>query len=500
MHVIVLFACTLGLSTADLASIGAIAGQLKLSLHVDNTELGVLAAAPSLVGAIFTLPLGVLADRLPRTPVLSWTIGVWAAAMIVCGASGSFTMLLIVRMFLGAATAAAGPLIASLVGDLFAPDERGRVYGYIVAGELLGSAFGLLIAGNLAALSWRASLWSLALPSIALAIAIGRTLPEPARGGASRLRRGAEEVIDARCAQVIRSGSSGDGKDGKDGDGAEQASGAEALESPDREAIARLLRRRGVDPRAQLVLRDDPAKMSLRSAVRYVLRIRTNDLLIVSSALGYFFQAGVNTFGVVFLAAQFRLTQTAAASLLGLIALGALLGTLIGGRLSDALLARGRVYARMLVGGGSFAISTLVFVPGLLSHSLVASIALYFVAAAALAAPNGALDAARLDIVPGRLRGRAEAVRTALRTLAVASSPLAFGYVSDQLATGARTYTKGIAYSVSATGLKYTFLLMLAPMALSGAILIFGRRSYGRDVATAIASDEAAARRRDRRV
>jgi MFS family permease len=497
MHVIVLFACTLGLSTADLASIGAIAGQLKLSLHVDNTELGVLAAAPSLIGAIFTLPVGVLADRLPRVPVLSWTIGLWAAAMIVCGASGSFAMLLIVRMFLGAATAAAGPLIASLVGDLFAPDERGRVYGYIVAGELLGSAFGLLIAGNLAALSWRASLWSLALPSIALAIAIGRTLPEPARGGASRLRRGAEEVVDARYAEATRSGPSGGGQDGA---GAEQASGAKALEPPDREAIAGLLRRRGVEPRARLVLHDDPAKMSLPSAVRYVLRIRTNDLLIVSSALGYFFQAGVNTFGVVFLAAQFRLTQSAAASLLGLIALGALLGTLIGGRLSDALLGRGRVYARMLVGGGSFAVSTLIFVPGLLSHSLVASIALYFVAAAALAAPNGALDAARLDIVPGRLRGRAEAVRTALRTLAVASSPLAFGYVSDQLATGARTYTKGIAYSVSATGLKYTFLLMLAPMALSGAILIFGRRSYGRDVATAIASDQAVGRPRDRRL
>ena len=330
MQVIVLFACVLGLNTADLSSLGAIAGQLKLALHIDNTQLGVLAAAPSVVAAVFTLPFGVLADRTRRVRLLVWTIGLWAGAMIVCGAASSFTMLLFVRMALGGATAAAGPLVASLIGDLFAPEERGRVYGYVVAGELFGTLVGLLIAGNLAALSWRAALWLLALPSFALAIAIHRTLPEPARGGGSRLLRGDEQV---RAAEKVE----------RDGADRVALASAGARLSPEdrsegREAVSRLLRRRGIEPRRELVLHRDPDRMPLYAAVRYVLRVKTNVRLIIASALGYFFQAGINTFGVVFLAAQFKLTQSAASSLLAVVAVGALLGTLGGGRLSDVLL------------------------------------------------------------------------------------------------------------------------------------------------------------------
>lgn len=462
---VLLFACVLALQTADLSSLGAIAGQLKLALHIDNTQLGVLAAAPSLIGALFTLPMGVLADRAPRVRLLSGAIAVWSVGVILSGAATSFTMLLLVRMFLGAVTAAAGPLIASLVGDLFEPGGRGRVYGYIVGGELFGSLVGLLVVGNVAALSWRVGLWVLAVPSVALSVAIRRLLHEPRRGAAGGAR----------------------------GDFATTAPADHG--SSHVEALAGLLREQHVDPRPRLVLRRDPTELSWWQAVRYVVRIRTNDLLIVASALGYFFQAGVNTFGVVFLASQFRLAQAEATSLLALVATGALVGTLLGGRLSDRLLARGAVGARMLVGGTAFVLSSAIFVPGLLSRSLAVALPLYFLAAITLATPNAALEAARLDIVPARLRGRAESVRTALRTLAVSAAPLAFGFVSDQLGGGPRSLTKGIAYSVSATGLKYTFMLMLAPMLLGGTLLVLGRRLYARDMATAVASERAIATR-----
>jgi MFS family permease len=230
--------------------------------------------------------------------------------------------------------------------------------------------------------------------------------------------------------------------------------------------------------------------MPLAAAVRYVLRLRTNVLLIVSSALGYFFQAGVNTFGVVFVIAHFGVSQSAATSLLALAAGGAVLGTISGGRLADALLARGHLSARMVVGGSSFLIACAIFVPGLLSKALALSMVLYFLAAAALSAPGPALDAARLDIVPGGLWGRAEAIRTVLRTLAIAAAPLVFGFVSDELSSGPRTTTKGLGYHASGPGLKYTFLLMLIPMAAGGLVLLRGARSYPRDVATALASEQ----------
>jgi hypothetical protein len=45
------------------------------------------------------------------------------------------------------------------------------------------------------------------------------------------------------------------------------------------------------------------------------------------------------------------------------------------------------------------------------------------------------------------------------------------------------------------TSLEETFLIMLVPLALNGVLLLGARRSYVRDVATAVASERAAAAR-----
>lgn len=478
---IVLFACVLGLDTADLASLGAVAGQLKPALGLSYTQLGVLAAAPSLVAAATTLPFGVLADRTRRVPVLAASVCVWAVAMVLSGTAASFEELLFFRVFLGAAAAASAPMVASLVGDLFWPGERGRVYGWVLSGQLLGSGFGLLVSGNLAGVSWRAGLWVLALPSIAVAYALWRMLPEPARGGASRLPRGATHIPSV---EEVESGEHDGEHNG------EPLSGQQPSAGPRDPAVKRAVKRAQVAPREELVLERDPARMTIWQAVRYVLSIPTNVRLIVASALGYFFQAGVNTFGVVYVIARFGTSQSAATLLLGVIALGALAGTVMGGRIADRLLHRGHVGARMMVGGVGFVACSLVFVPGLLSANLGPAVLLFIVAAMLLAAPNAPLDAARLDVVPGRLWGRAESIRTVLRTLAMASAPLLFGFVSDELATGGRTATKSFGYQASGPGLKYTFLLMLIPMAIGGVLLLRGRHAYPRDVATALASEE----------
>jgi len=83
-------------------------------------------------------------------------------------------------------------------------------------------------------------------------------------------------------------------------------------------------------------------------ALRYVLSIRTNVALIVSSALGYFFYSGLQTFAVVFLRDRFGIGQGLAATLLVVLGAGAIVGVLITGRLGDALLNRHHLPARWL--------------------------------------------------------------------------------------------------------------------------------------------------------
>jgi predicted MFS family arabinose efflux permease len=431
-RIVVLLASVLALSSADASTVGASAIHLRKSLHITNTDIGLLVSVTSIVAAVASVPFGVLADRLRRTWLLGAAIVLWGVAMIWSATVPSFGQLLLARLFLGAVTAAAGPVVASLVGDYFHPSERGRIYGFILAGELLGAGIGFGVTGDIAALSWRAAFVILALPAFALAWFVFH-MPEPERGAVAEA--GPSEQTDAQ----------------------------------------RLARERGVEPDPELVLRSDPRRLGLIDATRYILRVRTNIVLIAASALGYYFLAGVQTFGVEFVTQQYRIDQALANLLLLVIGAGAIVGVLAGGTLGDSLLRRGVLNARILVSAIAATACVAFFLPATLTRSATAAVPYLVFAALALAAQNPPLDAARLDVMVPLLWGRAEGVRTLLRTLAMALAPLIFGALSDHVFGGGRE------------GLQRTFLVMLIPLAGSAYFLFTGLRTYPRDVATAAA-------------
>ena len=166
--------------------LGASAIQLRQHLHIDNTDIGLLVAVSSLVGAVASLPFGVLADRVRRTLVLSLAIVLWGSAMLWSATVSSFGALLEARLALGVVTAAAGPIVASLIGDYFPSQERGRIYSFVLTGELIGAGLGFAVTGDISALSWRLAFVILALPAFVLAYLVIR-LPEPVRGGQGAL-------------------------------------------------------------------------------------------------------------------------------------------------------------------------------------------------------------------------------------------------------------------------------------------------------------------------
>jgi MFS family permease len=448
-RVILVLAGVLGLSAADVSTVGASATELRHGLHISNTDIGLLVTTTSLVGAVATLPFGVLADRVRRTSTLAIAIALWAVAMIWSATAPNFGDLLIARIFLGAVTASAGPMIASLVGDYFGAWERGRIYGYILAGELLGAGFGFAVSGDIAAASWRAAFVILALPALVLAVLVAR-LPEPRRGGKGVLAHEGEEPPPEAAKQ----------------------------EAPHETDAQRLARERGVEPDPALVLRSDPRTMNIVEATRYVLRIKTNIVLIAASALGYYFLAGVQTFGVEFAKQQYGVGQALANILLLVVGIGAIGGVLVGGALGDRLLHRGRLNGRLYVAIGAATLTPLLFAPALFTRSAGTAVLYLIGAVFVLSAQNPPLDAARLDIMPALLWGRAEAVRTLLRSLAQALAPLLFGAVSDYVFGGGRA------------GLQWTFAVMLVPLAASAYLLFRGRKTYPQDVATAAASGQ----------
>src|SRR5207248_8876422 len=81
-RVILVLASVLALASADAATVGASAIQLRHDLHINNTDVGLLVTVTSLVAAAASLPFGVLADRVRRTRLLGGAIVLWGAAMI----------------------------------------------------------------------------------------------------------------------------------------------------------------------------------------------------------------------------------------------------------------------------------------------------------------------------------------------------------------------------------------------------------------------------------
>jgi predicted MFS family arabinose efflux permease len=441
---VLVLAGVLALNAADSSTIGAVGPLLRDDLGIGNAELGLLASASALFGALATVPVGALTDRVTRTRLLAGSIVVWGAAMVATALAPDFGWLLLAQLSLGAVTATAGPVVASLVGDLFLSAERGRVWGDVLSGELVGAGLGLVGSGLVAGvLGWRWAFGVLAAAGLLLAGAVHR-LPEPPRRRAGPAQPGPGRSDDLAQRAVLAAGV-----------GPEEGS---------------------------TVLPPAPERYSLRTAVRVVLRVRTNVRLVVASSFGYFFFTGIQVFGLTFLRSRYGLDQVSASLLLLGVGGGAFAGVMLGGRAGDRLLRRGRLAGRILAAAGASLLAVVALTPAVLTTALAVAAPFLLVGAAGMGAVNPPLDAARLDIVPGRLWGRAEAVRTVLRSAGNASAPLLFGWVSERLA------------GPHGAGLERTFLVMLVPLLAGVVAMLAAARSYPGDVAAVAAAERATPR------
>ncbi len=500
-RVIVVLACVLALSSADTATVGAAASELRTALRISTFDIGLLVSVTAIVGAVFCLPFGVLADKLRRTWLLGAAIVLWGIAMVWSATAGTFDELLLSRLALGGVTAVAGPVVASLVGDWFTGDERGQIYSYILTGELLGAGLGFAFTGEIAALSWRLAFVILAVPAFVLAWMVFQ-LPEPLRGGLGALAPEpgtrpwlAAQRTDAEAHAQPQAHAHGQPQTHAQPQPQAQAQAEEPpiAETPDlRTDAQRLAMERGIRPDPLLVARANP-RMGFVAAVRYVLAVRTNVVLIVSGALGYYFLAGVQTFGIEFASGvkgthghpgqpgQYHVALFFANGLLLVVGVGAVVGALVAGPLSDSLLRRGYLAGRLRVAAVAATVTVVMMIPALVTHSALTALPYLVLAGAGLSAQNPPINAASLDIMPSWLWGRAAAVRTFVRTGAQALAPVLFGAVSDYVFGG------------GSQGLRWTFVIMLIPLAFSALYLFVAARRYPRDVATAAAAPPARA-------
>jgi len=235
--------------------------------------------------------------------------------------------------------------------------------------------------------------------------------------------------------------------------------------------------------------------MPLLRSIRYILSIPSNLLIVIGSSLGFFYLGGLNTFALLFVKGQYHASQATAELVLAMLVVGAIVGTLLGGRITDVLLRRGNLEARVWFPAACYIGAAVLLIPGFLGSHLTPALWFDVAGAALLAAANPPTQAARLDIMPAGLWGRAESVRTFVRSLFMAAAPLVFGglaqliagIVPSQAPIGTHPHAPP---SHESTGLQVTFLIMIATLIAAGILTARARYTYATDVATAAASEE----------
>jgi MFS family permease len=193
---LILVSLTLAISMIDRQILSILLPRVKADLGVGDAEMGLLYGTVFAVFyALFSLPLGRLADGWKRTRILAISIVGWSLMTGLGGFASTFAMLAVTRLGVGIGEASVYPAGMSLLSDLLPRNRRGLIgasFGIAIAIGLGGALwYGGAVAdgwdaaypngGPLGLNGWHAAFAIAAIPGILLGIAL-LFLPEPVRG------------------------------------------------------------------------------------------------------------------------------------------------------------------------------------------------------------------------------------------------------------------------------------------------------------------------------
>ena len=197
-----LIVLTQAMSMVDRQILAILVPRIKADLHVGDAEMGLLYGTVfALFYALFSLPLGRLADSWLRNRLLSLSILGWSAMTALGGMASSFGVLALSRLGVGIGEASVQPAGMSLLSDHFPKHRRGFIGAAFGAAIALGLGGALWLGGAtadwwdsryapgtapLGFKGWQAAFIVAALPGLVLAILLW-AMPEPERGAADGL-------------------------------------------------------------------------------------------------------------------------------------------------------------------------------------------------------------------------------------------------------------------------------------------------------------------------
>jgi DHA2 family multidrug resistance protein-like MFS transporter len=164
----------------DLTVLTLAVPSLSADLRPSSTELLWIVDIYGFLVAGFLITMGTLGDRIGRRRLLLIGAAAFGAASVLAALASSPEMLIAARALLGVAGATLAPSTLSLIRNMFEDDgQRTVAIGIWITSFSVGAAIGPLMGGLLLEWFHWSSVFLLAVPVMALLLALGpRLLPE----------------------------------------------------------------------------------------------------------------------------------------------------------------------------------------------------------------------------------------------------------------------------------------------------------------------------------
>ena len=145
------------LNMLDRNLMSAFANYIVPDLGLSNTEYGLLTGLVFLIFySVAGLYMGMLADTVNRTRLISFGVTLWSALTAASGLAWNFVSMAIPRMFIGIGESILTPSAMSLLADRFPQSRLGFAAGFYYIGAPLGAGASFLLAGYLGPIiGWR---------------------------------------------------------------------------------------------------------------------------------------------------------------------------------------------------------------------------------------------------------------------------------------------------------------------------------------------------------
>ena len=183
------------------ATLSVLAPDIRDSFGVSDGVIVFIAAAAGGFLVLGALPMGWLADRYRRGPIVAGASALFAVMVFVSGLTINAFTLFLARFGVGLGKSATIPVHSSLIADTYPIGVRGRLSATTMGTGLVVGAVSPAVVGGIAALAggddgWRWAFFLLGLPVLALAV-VALRIPEPPRGQ-FEMKDVLGEVIDIR--------------------------------------------------------------------------------------------------------------------------------------------------------------------------------------------------------------------------------------------------------------------------------------------------------------